>query len=63
MFTLINDDVSVIKLSQLRQFLNETCRSLPYSTPITINSITGDDTICNCIQVLADYESVEFYNF
>ena len=63
MFTLINDDVSVIKLGQLRQFLNETCRSLPDSTPITINSVTGDNTIFHCIQVLADEESVELYNF
>lgn len=63
MFTLVNDDASVIKLGQLRQFLNETCRSLPDSTPITINSVTGDDVIVPCIQVLADKESVELYNF
>ena len=63
MFTLINDDVSIIKLGQLRQFLNETCRSLPDSTPITINSVTEDDVIVPCIQVLADEESVELYNF
>ena len=63
MFTLINDDVSIIKLGQLRQFLNETCRSLPASTSITINSVTGDNTIFHCIQVLADEESVELYNF
>ena len=63
MFKLGNDDASVLHLGQLRWFLNETCRSLPNSTPITINSITGDNTICNCIQVLADYESVKFYNF
>ena len=63
MFTLVNDDASVIKLGQLRQFLNETCRSLPDSTPITINSVTEDDVIVPCIQVLADKESVELYNF
>ena len=63
MFSLINDDISVIKLGQLRQFLNETCRSLPDSTSITINSVTGDNTIFHCIQVLADEESVELYNF
>ena len=63
MFELGNDDASVIKLGQLRQFLNETCRSLPDSTPITINSVTGDNTIVPCIQVLADKESVELYNF
>lgn len=63
MFILVNDDASVIKLGQLRQFLNETCRSLPDSTPITINSVTGDDVVVPCIQVLADEESVELYNF
>lgn len=63
MFELGNDDASVIKLGQLRQFLNETCRSLPDSTPITINSVTGDDVVVPCIQILADKESVELYNF
>ena len=63
MFILVNDDASVIKLGQLRQFLNETCRSLPNSTPITINSVTGDNIVVPCIQVLADKESVELYNF
>ena len=63
MFILVNDDASIIKLGQLRQFLNETCRSLPDSTPITINSVTEDDVVVPCIQVLADKESVELYNF
>ena len=63
MFSLINDDVRVIKLGQLRWFLNETCRSLPDSTPITINSVTGDNIVVPCIQVLANEESVELYNF
>lgn len=63
MFILVNDDASVIKLGQLRWFLNETCRSLPDSTPITINSVTGDNVVVPCIQVLADEESVELYNF
>lgn len=63
MFTLVNDDASVIKLGQLRRFLNETCRSLPDSTPITINSVIGNYIIVPCIQVLADEESVELYNF
>lgn len=63
MFILVNDDASVIKLGQLRQFLNETCRSLSDSTPITINSVTGDNVVVPCIQILADEESVELYNF
>ena len=63
MFALINDDVSVIKLGQLRWFLNETCRSLPNNTPIMLNCISGEEPIVPCIQILADEESVELYNF
>ena len=63
MFILLNDDASVIKLGQLRQFLNETCQSLPNNTPITISCSIRENSIGPCIQVLADKESVEFYNF
>ena len=62
MFELGNDDASVIKLGQLRQFLNETCRSLPDSTPIMLNCTVGK-IVVPCIQVLANEESVELYNF
>ena len=62
-FELVNDDANVIKLGQLRWFLNETFRSLPDSTSIIINSVTGNDTIIPCIQVLAYKESVELYTF
>ena len=63
MFELGNDDASVLHLGQLRWFLNETCRSLPNSTPITLSCNIGENRIVPCIQVLADKESVEFYNF
>ena len=63
MFELINDNVSVIKLGQLRWFLNETCRSLPDSTPIMLNCTVREEHLVPCIQVLADEESVELYNF
>ena len=63
MFILGNDDASILNLGQLRQFLNETCRSLPNSTPIMLNCSVGENSIVPCIQVLADKESVEFYNF
>ena len=62
-FTLGNDDASVINLGQLREFLTETCRSLPDNTPIMINSCIGENDIVPCIQILADKESVELYNF
>ena len=63
MFKLGNDDASVLHLCQLRWFLNETCRSLPDSTPIMLNCTVGEEDVVPCIQVLADEESVEFYNF
>lgn len=63
MFTLVNNNESVIKLGQLRRFLNETCRSLPDSTPIILNCIVEEEAVVPCIQVLADEESVELYNF
>ena len=63
MFELGNYDASVLHLGQLRQFLNETCRSLPNNTPIMLNCSIGENSIVPCIQVLADKESVEFYNF
>ena len=63
MFVLGNDDARVLHLGQLRWFLNETCRSLPNSTPITLSCSIGENSIVPCIQVLADKESVEFYNF
>lgn len=63
MFELGNDDASVLHLGQLREFLTETCRSLPDNTPIMINSCVGENDIVPCIQILADEESVELYNF
>lgn len=61
MFTLNNDDRSIITLGQLRQFLNKTCRSLPDDTPIKL-SILAEGFVDPCIEVLANKESVEFYS-
>ena len=63
MLTLGNDYASVLNLGQLRWFFNETCRSLPDSTPIMLNCTVGEEAVVPCIQVLADEESVELYNF
>ena len=63
MFKLGNDDASVLHLGQLRWFLNETCRSLPDNIPIMLNCTVGEEAVVPCIQVLADEESVELYNF
>lgn len=61
MFTLNNDDRSIITLGQLRQFLNKTCRSLPDNTPIKL-SILAEGFVDPCVEVLADKESVELYS-
>ena len=61
MFTLNNDDRSIITLGQLRRFLNKTCRSLPDDTPIKL-SIIAEGFVDPCVEVLADKESVEFYS-
>lgn len=61
MFTLNNDDRSIITLGQLRRFLNKTCRSLPDDTPIKL-SILAEGFVDPCIEVLADKESVELYS-
>lgn len=61
MFTLNNDDRSIITLDQLRRFLNKTCRSLPYNTPIKL-SILAEGFVDPCVEVLADNESVELYS-
>lgn len=63
MFKLENNDASVLNLGQLRWFLNETCRSLPDSTLIMLNCTAAYEAVVPCIQVLADEESVELYNF
>lgn len=61
MFTLNNDNRSIITLGQLRRFLNKTCRSLPDNTPIKL-SIIAEGFVDPCIEVLADKESVELYS-
>lgn len=61
MFTLNNDNRSIITLGQLRQFLNKTCRSLPDNTPIKL-SILAEGFVDPCVEVLADKESIELYS-
>lgn len=48
-FMLGNDDASILNLGKLRQFLNDTCRSLPNNTPITLNCSIGENSIVPCI--------------
>lgn len=63
MLELGHDDASVLTLGELRRFLNENCLSLPDNTPIMLNAAIEHEPVVPCIQILADDESVEFYNF
>lgn len=59
--TLKSKKHSSITLGELRQFINNDCRSLSDDTPIDVcnTSIDDFDSICS---VIADDESVTFYN-
>lgn len=63
MFKLSNDDKSVLTLKDLRDFLNGDCVNLPDNTPIALNAVVEDSVTTNCIEVLADEENIEFYNY
>lgn len=63
MLELGHDDISVLTLGEVRQFFNEDCLSLPDSTPIMLNAAIEHEPVVPCIQILADKESIEFYNF
>lgn len=60
--TLKNKKHSSITLGELRQFINQDCRSLSDDTPIDICNcdIKNLDTLCTTI--IADDESITFYN-
>lgn len=60
---LSNEDASVITLGQLRAFINNDCAELSDDTPCMLNCIIEDKVVVDCTQVLADEESVEFYNY
>lgn len=54
----------VITLGELREFLTNTCKELSDDTPIQINAVSIEDKpVTSCIEILADTDSVEFYNF
>lgn len=61
---LANNDGDVITLGQLREFITKDCIYLPADTPIMLNAIPdNNEAVVPCVQVLADEDSVEFYNF
>ena len=60
--TLKGKKHSSITLGELRHFINDTCRSLPDDTPIEICDTDVDDFDCNCNVIIADDDSITFYN-
>lgn len=60
--TLKSKKHSSITLGELRQFINQDCRSLSDDTPIDIYSCSISDLRNLCTIVIADDESITFYN-
>lgn len=60
--TLKSKKHSSITLGELRQFINQDCRSLSDDTPIDIFNCDVEDLSTLCTTVIADDESVTFYN-
>lgn len=60
--SLKNKEHSSITLGELRQFINKDCRSLSDDTPIDICNCCVEDFDVECTTVIADDESVTFYN-
>lgn len=60
--SLKNKEHSSITLGELRQFINQDCRSLSDDTPIEIYDCDIEHFDVKCTTVIADDESVTFYN-
>lgn len=60
--TLKSKKHSSITLGELRQFINQDCQSLSDDTPIDICNCDIEDLSTLCTTVIADDESVTFYN-
>lgn len=60
--SLKNKEHSSITLGELRQFINQDCRSLSDDTPIEIYDCDIEHFDVECTTVIADDESVTFYN-
>ena len=60
--TLKSKKHSSITLGELRQFINQDCRSLSDDTPIDVCNCDIEDLSTLSTTVIADYESVTFYN-
>ena len=60
--TLKSKKHSSITLGELRQFINQDCRSLSDDTPIDIYNCCVEDSDAECTTVIADDESITFYD-
>ena len=60
--TLKSKEHSSITLGELRQFINQDCRSLSDDTPIEIYDCDIEHFDVECTTVIADDKSVTFYN-
>lgn len=60
--TLKSKEHSSITLGELRQFINQDCRSLSDDTPIEIYDCDIVHFDVECTTVIADDKSVTFYN-
>lgn len=61
--TLKSKKGSTITLGELRHFINNDCRSLSDDTPIDICNVISKDFNAGCATIIADDESVTFYNY
>lgn len=60
--TLKSKKHSSITLGELRQFINENCRSLSDDAPIKLCDHGIIDFDVECTTVIADNKSINFYN-
>lgn len=60
--TLKSKKHSSITLDELRQFINEDCRSLSDDTPIDVCDCNVEDFNTSCNTIIADDKCITFYN-
>lgn len=60
--TLKSKKHSSITLGELRQFINQDCRSLSDNTPIEVCNLNVEELNTSCTIIIADDESITFYD-
>lgn len=61
--TLKHTKDNTITLGELRHFINNDCHSLADDTPIDICNAMSKEFNADCITIIADDDSVTFYNY